>query len=103
MKVEIKRLEGTRWHPVPIKNIVGKSICNFMVESEDAIVAALYEGTKKIAIVTNKDKYTDQYKDKIFTISAQDLQKLIGTDTIHPCVAEVFPEAGVANIKVIKE
>jgi hypothetical protein len=102
-KIELKILEDNKWHGLPIKSIQGNSLVNFMVNAEAPIVAAMYEGNKKVAIVANRDEYIEMYKDKIFAISAKNLQKLVGTDTVHPLLAEVFPEANVARITVIKE
>lgn len=103
MKVKLKELIGTKWHPVEAERLVGNSICNFMVDGATPMVAALTKGKETIAIVSNNEGYVDLYSKKHFAISAKNLQILMGTDTIPPVVAQIFPEAGVVQIKTIKE
>lgn len=104
MKIEIKVLKGTKWYPIPTENLIGSSICNYMIRSNEILCAALFDDDdKKIAIVSNVREYADKYKDKLFTITAQDLQYLLGTEPLSPVVAQLFPDSQLIGVKTIKE
>lgn len=100
MKVIVKRRHGTRWQPIKLEELVGKSILCFMLDSKDDIVSALHDDEDKpVAFISNSDKYVDMYKSKGLSMSAQELRDLMGTEVFPPIVLEVFPGATLAAVK----
>ena len=100
MRVELKEKTGTKWKGVPADNLVGDSIVNYIVNSPNTIVACLYDGDIAIAYISNDEEYVDMYKQKGLSMSAKELQELIGTDVMPSIVAQVFPDSAVVEVKV---
>ena len=100
MKVQIRELVGTKWQPMPIEQVVGQSICNYLVNASNPIVAALFnDQNETIAYVSNRVEWVENYKKKGFSINASDLQELLGTDIIPPIIATTFPNSTFVEVK----
>lgn len=101
MKIQVKKLVGTKWRAVNINDLVGESILNFILKSEDAIIAALYqEDDKPVAFVSNEMKHLERYKDTgQLLMSAEDLKELVGTDVALPLVARLFPGSALIGVE----
>lgn len=100
MRVELKQKNGTAWEGVPANNLVGDSIVNFIARSPNTIVACLYDGDTAIAYISNAQEYVDMYKERGLSLSAKELQDLIGTDVMPSLLAQVFPDSTVMEIVV---
>ena len=101
MKIEIKQLEGTKWIPIPLKNIIGNSIINFMLNSETKVIAALTQEGKHLLFVSNNEEVLEQYKEKATCISVKDMVKFMGTAVYSPLMVsatEVFPDIQLSQI-----
>lgn len=100
MKIIIKQRHGTKWLPIPMEQLVGKSILNFMLESKEDLIAAVHDDTEKpVAFVSNSDKYVDMYKSKGLSLSAQVLKDLMGTEVALPVVLQVFPGSTLYDVR----
>jgi len=107
MKIQVKRLKGTKWRAVSIDELVGTSLLNFILESEDAMIAALYQDDEKpVAFVANNMEHLERYKGKgQLLMSAEDLKELMGTDVGLPLIARLYPGSaliGVEHEKVVE-
>lgn len=104
MKIEIKYLDGKVWKPVEIGNLIGKSIAEYINDSEQPVIAAIYDNGQKMGFVCNRWEDAHYYETKGFSIMASDLIDLLGTrHKSTEAVAAIFPEAGMTQIKLIKE
>jgi hypothetical protein len=102
MKVELKTYCNNKWQSIPIGKIINQSIAQYMADSEDPIVVALYDeiNPSPIAYFSNQQKYVDMYRDKGFCMLAEDLLILLGeTEPPLPLVATVFPDSEVVSIE----
>lgn len=101
MKVELKQLINTRWHPIEISNLVGMSICQFMMTTDKIVVAALMnDDKKKIAIVSNAQHILDMFsKENLFLILAKDLNELLGQQPIGELIVTTFPDASLISVE----
>jgi hypothetical protein len=86
---------------VSINKLVGTSVLNFILESEDAIIAALYqEDEKPVAFITNDMKHLERYEGTgQLLMSAEDLKELVGTDVGIPLIARVFPGSALIGVE----
>jgi hypothetical protein len=103
MKVVLKKLVGTIWTPVPIEELVGKSICSFIEESKDTVIAALYEGEEPVAFMSNDEEYVQLYKAKGLSMSVEDLRLLVGTDVMPSLIAKELEGSTFSEIIIDKE
>ncbi len=100
MKVVLKRLVGIEWKPVPIEELVEESICGFIQQSKDTVIAALYEGDEPVAFMSNDPKYVELYKKKGLSLSCEDLKLLVGTDVMPSLIAKALEGSSFAEIKI---
>jgi hypothetical protein len=103
MKVVLKKLVGTIWKPVPIEELVGKSICSFIEESKDTVIAALYEGEEPVAFMSNDEEYVQLYKAKGLSLSVEDLKHLVGTEVMPSLIAKALEGSSFSEIIIDKE
>ena len=103
MKVVLKRLVGVEWKPVPITELVGESICTFIQQSKDTIIAALYEGEEPVAFLSNDEKYVELYKPKGLSLSCDDLKLLVGTDVMPSLIAKELEGSTFSEVIINKE
>lgn len=82
----------------------GQSILNFILESDDVIIAALYqEDEKPVAFITNDIKQLDRYKGTgQLLMTAEDLKETIGTDVGQPLIARLFPNSALIGVEYAK-
>jgi len=98
MRLELKRLgktkDGkTRWLKVEVKELINKSVVDFMISSEDPIMAALKKEEELVALICNQEEYLEQYQDRtILCLTAEELKELVGTETFPPLAARVFED-----------
>lgn len=104
MKLELKKQVGTRWQPIDANLLLGKSICQFMMETDEVIAAALFDSGKKIAVVSNAQHVLDMFdKDKLCLMLAKDLYQLLGEQPIGEMVIKTFPDAKFLEASLLKE
>lgn len=101
MKIQVKRRVGTKWRPVNINELVGTSILNFILDSKDDMIAALYQdGDQPVAFVANEIKHLDRYKETgQLLMTAIELKELCGTEVAPPLVARLFPKSSLIGIE----
>ena len=80
MKIQLKVLEGTKWHPVAVEKLVGKTINSFILGCEQPAIACLYDGDKKIAYISNHEETLASYKNKAFCMLASDLEMFLDSE-----------------------
>lgn len=101
MKIRIVRREGTKWHPLPMGEVLGSSLADYMAKAECDIMAAIYYdgGEEPVGFVSNNEKYVKQYKSKGFSIHSNDFLNLTGNLTKEvSLVAQVFPDSRFVEI-----
>lgn len=105
MKIQIKKRVGTKWRAVGVNKLVGKSILSFILESDDDIIAALFqEDDTPVAFIANEMSHLDRYKgENKLLLSASDLKDLIGTDVAPPLIAKIFPGSALVSVEVYDE
>lgn len=100
MKVELKELKNTRWFPVQAERLVGKPINQFLLEALNPMVACIYDQNgKKAAFISNADEYVEMYRPHGLSLSARQLQELLGSDIIPPVLINTFPDADFMEVK----
>lgn len=101
MKIQVKKLVGTKWRQISLDNVVGTSILNFILESEDDIIAALFEGDEPVAFVTNNMKHLERYKGSgKLCLDAETLRELVGTKALPSLIARTFPNSSLVEIDI---
>jgi len=100
LKVIIKRLIDKKWQPIPVDEVVDKSLVDWIDTAEGILIAALYEDEKPVAFISNNQHYVDMYKEKGFSMLASDLQKIL-LPSLKPVqlVADIFENATVKEIR----
>lgn len=100
MFVEVKKLVGTKFVDIDPKDYIGSSIINYMVSSSFPIVAAIRNEKEEILlIVSNHEKYVEQYKDKPCSIYASYLKIMFKEfDPMLPLIAETFKDSSLVRI-----
>jgi hypothetical protein len=105
MKVQIKRLDGKRWKPLLAEELVGKSTIDFLLESQDTLVAAAFDpGTDKpFLFISNNPTYVEMYKERGVSLSAKDVRSLFLSENVPQVVAHVFPDGEIGAMTAISE
>lgn len=100
MKIVVKQRHGTKWLPIDMTLLVGKSILSFMLESKEDLVAALHgDDEKPVAFVSNSDQYVDLYRSKGLSLHVQTLKDLMGTEVAPPLIVQLFPGSTLCEIR----
>lgn len=90
MRVEIKKLVGTKWKPVELTELIGKSIAEYVAGEETKTTAALFEGDKPVAFMSNDDEIVTKLRAKGLSMHAKDLLNLFKTVEKVDLIAGVF-------------
>lgn len=98
MRVEIKRLVGTKWFPIKLDHVVGKTLCEYMESSDEILMACLYQDDQDPAFVSNRQEYVDQYKKRGFAMHSRELANLVGKQFPKNCLTETFPGSYLVSI-----
>lgn len=100
MKIQVKKLVGTKWRPLKIDELVGTSILNFILASDDAIIAAIFdENDVPVAFVSNNMEHLERYElQGKLCLDAETLKELIGTDVALPLIARMFPGSALVGV-----
>lgn len=77
MQLVLKRLQDKEWRGVPLKEVCGQSVIEYMLLCKEPVVACLYEGEQTLAFVSNNESYVDMYRHKGLSLHAKLLMELI--------------------------
>jgi len=83
MKIVLKRLIGNEWESVPIEDVVGTSMCDFILATKETCILAIYEGEDPVAFISNSREYVESYKTRGLSLHAEDL-KILCADEVNP-------------------
>jgi hypothetical protein len=109
VKASVKYLDGVKWKMINAKEFVGNSIAHYIKNSDKVCVGALLDDSDTPCFfVTNNTEQYDKYKDKAFTIMAEDLLILLGEECLPstPLVnvaLKVFPDLTFKEIEPVKK
>ena len=99
MKIQVKKLKGTKWKPIKFDNLAGTSIVNYILESGEDIVAALFKEDEPVAFISNKIEHLQRYEDAgKFCITAEEAREILGSDVSIPLVLRMFPGSALAEV-----
>lgn len=103
LRAEIKRLDGKKWKPIPIGEIVDGTLVDWVEKAEGTIIVAVFEDDNPVAFISNCQQYVDMYKSKGFSCLASDLKHIL-LPTLKPIqlVAEVFENSTVRELRLVK-
>lgn len=103
LRAEIKRLEGNKWKPIPVDEVVDGTLVDWVEKAEGTIIVAIFEDEKPVAFVSNCQKYVDMYKSKGFSCLASDLKHIL-LPSLEPIqlVAEIFENSTVRELRLVK-
>ena len=104
LRAEIKRLEGTKWKPIPIAELDATvSLIDWVETAEGTIIVAIFEDEKPVAFISNHQQYVDMYKSKGFACLATDLKHIL-LPTLQPVqlVADIFPDSTLKEIRTVQ-
>lgn len=97
MKIQLKRLEGTKWKRVNMEEITGTPINRFLLESEVPVMAAIFEDDSKEAIllICNEIEHLHRYKlEGKVCLNAETFGALMGTEDVsQKLIASIFPDS----------
>jgi len=102
-KIEIKKLEEKKWKGVPVNDIIGKSLLEYIDDEKQPVVAALFEDEETKAVITNSEKYLKNYKKKYpkaLVSLAWWLRDLMTNSVGIPLIGAALPDSRIKEIKV---
>jgi hypothetical protein len=104
MKVEIKRLVGTKWRAVPIEDLLNMSIAQYIAQADTKATAALYQDDKAVAFISNDNTIVEKLRAKGLSMHAEDALILFA-EKIEKAdlVAKTFKEAIFIERRLTKE
>lgn len=96
MKIRIKKriAETGRWTEIDIYDLFGQSIIEFMRNTKERVIAAVYddEHDEPVMYIANNETDVDKYKKKGWTFSVQEIDRLFQTENVPKVVIEQFPD-----------
>lgn len=94
MKIQLKKLVETKWHPVELNLLEGKSIVSFMAASEEILFATLWEDEAKepFLAVSNRQEIVDKYQGKVLTLHVCMMIELLGAVPYPPIALNVLSD-----------
>lgn len=102
MKIQLKRLENGKWTPVNVKEIAGKSIVKYMLESLAPMIAAVLEDDKPVLFISNSEEWVEKCKARGVSMSAATLMELCGTEIFPKISLDYLEESSIIEIKSLK-
>jgi hypothetical protein len=83
-----------KWTLVDAYEFIGKSIMEYMINTEDRMVGGVYEEDKEkpTLFICNNEKDYQMYKSKGLCTTIQELEKLLNTECMPKVVIDVFPD-----------
>jgi len=91
MRIQAKKLVGTKWAALDLGEVQGSSLLTFILKSTETVVAAMFEEDKAVAFISNDDKYVEEYREKGLSLHAKDLALLVGADPLPDIVLSEIP------------
>ena len=98
-KVELKYLEGTKWLPIKLGNIIGQSISHFMKTTDKICIACLSTDEGKLFLSNNNDQ-VQKYKEKGISLHVSELEIVFESEVIPTIAFQVFPDASFSQISL---
>jgi len=102
MFVEVKKLVETKFVDIEPKDYIGSSIIDYMCASSFPVVAAIRNDKEEIQlIVSNQEKYVEQYKNKPCSVYAPYLKILFQeSPVVVQMIIETFKDSSLVRIEV---
>ena len=103
MKIELKKLNHTKWTQVSIKEIQGNSVCSYMLEHpEERLIAAVFDADKPILFICNNQEDIDKYKEKGVTLPISVIEQLMGKTINLTMVESIFEGATLESVEQVE-
>lgn len=100
-RLEIKCREGTKWYPVPVKDLTGTRIIDYLTTTQQDIVACLFIDDQPVMYISNREDQVKKYREKGLSLAAADLEILFGkSDPLVALVDEVFGETKLQDVTI---
>lgn len=93
MQLRIQRLKDKKWQPIQAKELVDKSLTEFMNTTEDVVIAEVeIETGRKLYVLNNKD-WVKRMLEKGEVITSQELALVTEKKGQVDYVIKTFPDA----------
>ena len=98
-KMKIKLKDNGTWRAPTCDELQGISLTDFMCDSFDPMVIALYEEDEAKVIISNRDSILETYGEKgLATLHSDVLNVLLGENEYVGNVLRTFPEAEFVEV-----
>ena len=104
MKMKLKIKENGKWRAPHGEELEGISLIDFMCDSFDPMIAALYKDDKVEVIISNKDSILETYSEKgVATLHSDVLNVLVGDKTYMDVVYNTFKDSEFVEVRTVEK